>query len=130
MNANGKLVRDVSLAFVRVHLLHHAAKAPIFGLEMIEELARHGYEVSPGTLYPLLHALEEDGVLVATGEVVNGKARKYYRTTKAGDALLKALGAKLRELATEVLDEASARKRAPRIAAAVKARAPASPRRR
>ena len=61
--AGAKIMRDVILAFVRVHLLHHAAEKRIFGLEMIEELKRHGYARSAGTLYPLLHAMEADGIL-------------------------------------------------------------------
>lgn len=102
--AGKKIMRDVFLAFVRVHVLHHAAKERIFGLEMIAELKRHGYELSAGTLYPLLHTLEADGVLVSTQEVVEGKVRRYYRTTKAGDVLLAQVRAKIGELVDEVLD--------------------------
>jgi len=104
-------MRDVTLAFVRVHVLHHAAKERIFGLEMIEELKRHGYELSAGTLYPLLHTLEADAVLVSTQEVVEGKVRRYYRTTKAGDALLVQVRAKIGELIDEVLDQHPTAKR-------------------
>jgi len=104
-------MRDVILAFVRVHVLHHAAKERIFGLEMIEELKRHGYELSAGTLYPLLHTLEADGVLVSMQEVVEGKVRRYYRTTKAGDALLVQVRAKIGELIDEVLDQLPTAKR-------------------
>ena len=103
-------MRDVFLAFVRVHVLHHAAQERIFGLEMMEELKRHGYDISAGTLYPLLHTLEESGVLISTQEVVAGKVRRYYRTTKAGDALLGELRAKIRELVDEVLEHHSQRK--------------------
>jgi len=104
-NAAGKkILRDVHLAFARVHVLHHAAADQIFGLAMMEELKRHGYDISPGTMYPLLHALETAGTLVSTDKVVNGKIRKYYGTTKAGDALLRELRAKIRELVEEVLD--------------------------
>ena len=53
-----RMVRDVFLAFARVHILHHAAEEPIFGVGMMKELARHGYRLGPGTLYPLLHRLE------------------------------------------------------------------------
>jgi PadR family transcriptional regulator, regulatory protein PadR len=101
--ARGNVARDVNLALVRVHVLHHAAEEPIFGLEMMEELRRHGYEMGPGTLYPLLHALEEGGTLASTQEIVGGKVRRYYRITKAGRALLFALRARLRELVGEVL---------------------------
>ena len=102
--AGKKILRDVHLAFARVHVLHHAAEEQIFGLAMMEELKRHGYDISPGTMYPLLHALETAGTLVSSDKVVNGKIRKYYRTTKAGDALLRELRAKIHELVEEVVD--------------------------
>jgi DNA-binding PadR family transcriptional regulator len=90
---------------VRVHLLHHAAEGPIYGLEMIQELARHGYEMSPGTLYPIFHALEAAGYLACEHQTVNGKVRKYYRITDAGRELLARLRPKIRELLHEVLHE-------------------------
>jgi PadR family transcriptional regulator PadR len=107
--AGRKIVRDVFLAFVRVHVLHHAAEDRIFGLEMMEELNRHGYDIGPGTLYPLLHGLEEGKVLASTRETVNGKVRRYYRTTRAGDALLAELRAKIGELVDEVGGAAASR---------------------
>jgi PadR family transcriptional regulator PadR len=55
--------RDLYSGMMRLHVLHHAAEGPIFGLGMVEELARHGYRISPGTLYPLLHRLEKKGYL-------------------------------------------------------------------
>ncbi len=55
--ASEKVLRDVFIGFMRVHVLHHAAKEPICGLEMIDELQRHGYAIGPGTTYPLLHSL-------------------------------------------------------------------------
>ena len=65
--------RDLYSGLIRLHVLHHAAEQPIFGLGMVEELARHGYRISPGTLYPLLHGLEEKGYLRST-EKRNGKS--------------------------------------------------------
>jgi DNA-binding PadR family transcriptional regulator len=97
------IFRDIFLAFVRVHLLHHAAEAPIYGLEMIEELARHGYEIGPGTLYPIFHELERAGYLLSEPETVNGKVRKYYRITSEGRDALQRLRAKIRELTHEVV---------------------------
>ena len=70
--------------FVRLHVLYHAMREPVFGVEMMEELGRHGYDVGAGTLYPMLHQLEEAGYLVSHTEVVAGKQRKYYRTTPEG----------------------------------------------
>ena len=107
--ASEKMMRDVFLAFVRVHVLHHATKERIFGVAMMEELKRHGYDISPGTLYPMLHALEDSGVLTTTQEVVDGKGRRYYRATKAGDLLLRELRAKIRELVDEVMEPRSRR---------------------
>ena len=91
--------------FVRMHVLYHAAKEPIFGVEMMEELGRHGYDVGAGTLYPILHQLEEAGYLTSHTEVVAGKQRKYYRATPEGTAALEAAKVKLRELVSEVLHD-------------------------
>jgi PadR family transcriptional regulator, regulatory protein PadR len=97
--------RDVFLAFVRVHVLHHAAREAIFGLEMIEELRRHGYALSPGTLYPILHGLEKSGVLVSQEKVVGGKMRKYYKATAQGRRMLAEAREKIRELVAEILED-------------------------
>ncbi len=99
------IVRDVFLAFVRVHILHHAAKDSIFGLEMIEELRRHGYTLSPGTLYPILHELENSGFLSCNGKVVGGKVRKYYKATARGRRVLAEVKGKINELVSEILEE-------------------------
>src|SRR5216684_3882126 len=97
------IFRDIFLAFVRVHLLYHAAEGPIYGLEMIEELRRHGYELSPGTLYPIFHGMERAGYLTCERRIVNGKIRKYYQITDAGREALARLRPKIRELVDEVL---------------------------
>lgn len=102
--AGDRVLRDVFLGFMRIHVLHHAAEGEIFGLQMMEELRRHGFEVGPGTLYPLLHSLEAAGLLRAKRELVVGRHRKYYRTTRAGDRLLARLRAQIGELVSEVVD--------------------------
>jgi PadR family transcriptional regulator, regulatory protein PadR len=95
--------RDLYSGMIRLHVLHHAVKEPIFGLGMLEELERHGYRISPGTLYPILHALENKGYLRST-EVRDGKSlRKVYRATPRGRAALAAAKAKVRELFAEVV---------------------------
>ncbi|WP_201750091.1 PadR family transcriptional regulator [Tautonia marina] len=91
--------------FVRMHVLYHAVKEPIFGAEMIEELNRHGYQVGPGTLYPMLHQMLESGFLTVSVETVNGKQRKYYRATSEGALALEEAKSKLRELVSEVLHD-------------------------
>ena len=84
--------------FVRMHVLYHAVKEPFFGVEMMEELGRHGYDVGAGTLYPMLHQLEEAGYLSVHTEVVAGKQRKYYRATPEGEAALEEAKGKLKSL--------------------------------
>ncbi|NOH01050.1 MAG: helix-turn-helix transcriptional regulator [Chloroflexi bacterium] len=81
---NDKITRNFFLGFIRLHILYHASVEPVFGLEMIRELDRHGYRLSPGTLYPILHGLERDGFLWANKKTVNGKVRKYYNLTETG----------------------------------------------
>ena len=99
------ITRGIFLAFVRVHVLHHAAEGQIFGLEMIEELRHHGYSIGPGTLYPILHNLEGLGCLRSKEETVNGKQRKYYVATAKGKRVLAELRKKIRELVREVLED-------------------------
>jgi len=94
--------RDLYSGLIRLHVLHHAVKESVFGLGMLEELARHGYRISPGTLYPLLHGLEKKGYLKATEEQ-NGKARrKVYRATSNGKHALNRAKRKVRELFLEL----------------------------
>jgi DNA-binding PadR family transcriptional regulator len=96
--------RDLYSGLIRLHVLHHAAEGSIFGLGMIEELSRHGYRISPGSLYPLLHGLEQKGYIRAT-EVRNGKSlRKVYRATPRGRKALAAAKDKVRELFRELME--------------------------
>lgn len=99
------ITRSIFLAFVRVHVLHHAAEGQVFGLEMIEELRHHGYSIGPGTLYPILHNLESAGSLRSKEETVNGKRRKYYIATAKGRRALAAVREQIRELGNEVLGD-------------------------
>ena len=95
--------RDLYSGLIRLHVLHHAAHEPIFGLGMIEELARHGYQISPGSLYPLLHGLEQKGYLRCSQQR-NGKSlRKVYRATPLGRKALRAAKSKVRELFRELI---------------------------
>jgi PadR family transcriptional regulator, regulatory protein PadR len=101
-----RLVHDQDLysGLIRLHVLHHAVEEPIFGLGMIEELTGHGYRISPGTLYPLLHGLERKGYL-RSSEQRNGKSRrKVYRATPLGRKALKAAKNKVRELFHELME--------------------------
>lgn len=97
--------REFRLAFCKLHVLHHAAKGPIYGLWMLRELAEHGHTLSPGTLYPLLSRMESNGWLRSRSEG-GAKERKNYRITSAGRKLLKQLRSEVEQLYRElVLDE-------------------------
>ncbi|GAA5204361.1 PadR family transcriptional regulator [Streptomyces thinghirensis] len=96
-------MREFQRGAVRLHILHHASEEEIHGAWMAEELARHGYRISPGTLYPTLHRLEADGLLVSEQRVVDGRARRVYRATEAGGQALAEDRKALAELAREVL---------------------------
>ncbi|HLB71055.1 MAG TPA: PadR family transcriptional regulator [Candidatus Methanoperedens sp.] len=97
--------KDFFLGFIKVHILHHASKDEIYGVEILDELRRHGYSLSPGTLYPALHLLERRGYLKSRKEIVNGKVRKYYSITSDGLEMLEKSKMKIRELVDEVLGE-------------------------
>lgn len=97
------MIRDFFLGFIKIHILHHASKEPIYGAFMIEELAHHGYEISPGTIYPTLHSMEKSGYLHKEERLVHGKIRKYYVITEQGRVALKEAREKMKELVREVL---------------------------
>jgi len=96
-------VREFQRGAVRLHILHHAAEHEIYGAWIAKELARHGHDISPGTLYPTLHRLEADGLLTSEQRVVDGRARRVYRVTQAGRRALREDRKALAELAREVL---------------------------
>ena len=89
---------------IRLHVLHHAAKEPIYGLAMIEELGRHGYRISAGTLYPILHGMEQRGLLTSNDERSGSAARRVYRATPVGVEALAAARRKVRELFGELFE--------------------------
>jgi PadR family transcriptional regulator len=82
--------KELYAGFIRLHILYHAARGPVFGLGILNDLQKHGYEMSPGTLYPNLHRMEEKGYLDSDEELVEGKRRRIYRITASGrEALAK-----------------------------------------
>jgi DNA-binding PadR family transcriptional regulator len=96
-------MRDFQRGAVRLHILHHAAGGEIHGAWMARELARHGYKISPGTLYPTLHRMEAEELLTSERRVVRGRTRRVYRITENGRSALAEDRAALAELAQEVL---------------------------
>ena len=106
--------QDLYSGLIRLHILHHACEGEVFGLWMIEELARQGYKLSPGTMYPLLHSLEERGLLVSKERRDGRRYRKLYRATPAGRKALVAAKEKVSELFGELFERQRKSRRARR----------------
>jgi len=94
--------QELLSGLIRLHILHHAAEDDIYGQWMIGELARHGYRMSPGTLYPLLHGMEEKGYLESRQERAGRSVRRLYRATPLGREALALATEKVRELFGEI----------------------------
>jgi PadR family transcriptional regulator len=95
------VVREFLLAFWKVHILHHAEARGVYGQWMLEELSRHGYRLSPGTLYPVLARMSRRGWLKAS-RTRSPRDPRVYRITRAGAAVLERLRVSLDELQREV----------------------------
>lgn len=98
--------QELYSGLIRLHVLYHAATGPIFGLGMIRELRHHGYHVGAGTLYPILHRLEEKKYLRSHKRLVLGKARRVYTITARGRAELRHATRKVKELHAEIVEGA------------------------
>ncbi|MGL4914572.1 MAG: PadR family transcriptional regulator [Romboutsia sp.] len=98
-----QIIKKIFNGMIYIHILHHASKEPIYGLWMMEELEEHGYHISPGTLYPILKGMVEEGLLLKEEKNVDGKIRKYYFATQEGKNLLKDLKEKLKELTENII---------------------------
>ena len=96
--------QDLFSGLIRLHVLHHACNESIFGLGMMEELARHGYKISAGTLYPLLHRMQRNGLLRASKEKHGRTSRKLYRATPEGKHALQVAKLRVKELFGELFE--------------------------
>jgi PadR family transcriptional regulator PadR len=94
--------RDLYGGLIRLHVLHHASEKPLYGHWMIAELGRHGYEIGPGTMYPLLHSLERKGYLRPKQERSGSRYRKVYRITSSGRRALSLARRRVQELFGEM----------------------------
>src|SRR5438309_10068844 len=97
--------KELYSGMIRLHILYHASKGPIIELWIIEELGRHGDKLSPGTTYPILHALEHKGYLRSAQKRAGSQARRLYRTTPAGRKALAAAKIRVRELVGELFED-------------------------
>ncbi len=96
--------QDLLNGLIRLHVLHHAVEGELYGQWMIEELARHGYKLSAGTLYPMLKSMEKKGYLVSENRRDGRTARKFYRATPLGREALQIARGKVRELIGEMME--------------------------
>lgn len=97
--------RYLFAGLVRLHILHHASQKDVFGMWLMEELGRHGYKLSAGTLYPILHGMENAGYLTSQVETVDGRKRRVYKATLSGMETLRLGKERVRELYRELLEE-------------------------
>jgi DNA-binding PadR family transcriptional regulator len=97
--------QDFYGGLIRLHILHHAAQEPVFGLWLIDELQRHGYRIGPGTLYPILHGLEKRGLLRSTTQREGRSVRRMYSATARGRRTLLRTKGKVRELFGEIFED-------------------------
>lgn len=96
--------QELYSGLIRLHILHHAAEESIFGFGIMEELARHGYRLSAGTLYPLLHNMEKKGYLRSKEEASGKRIRRVYTATAKGKQALIEAKEKVRELFGELVE--------------------------
>jgi DNA-binding PadR family transcriptional regulator len=97
--------REIFTGLIRIHVLVHAEHESLFGLAMMEELRHHGYRIGPGTIYPLLHGMERDGLLKSELKNVTGRQRRLYKITAAGRKALKKARTLVDELHHELHEE-------------------------
>lgn len=95
---------DLFRGLIRLHILYHAVKADFYGQWMMHELARHGYKVSAGTLYPMLNAMERNGYLKSKRRRAGRTFRRVYRATALGRSAHKLAKIKVRELSRELIE--------------------------
>lgn len=93
-----KILRKLFLGFIQLHILRHGSKKPIYGVWLMDHLKEHGYNMSSGTIYPLLKNMCKDELLSLEEKKVEGKIRKYYTTTDLGKIVLKKGEEKVSEL--------------------------------
>ncbi len=98
-------MREFLRGAVRLHILHHASRGGVHGAWMAKELAQHGYRISPGSLYPTLHKMENEGLIRSSQDVVDGRVRRSYLATAKGRRTLASTKRQLRELANEILGD-------------------------
>jgi PadR family transcriptional regulator PadR len=103
MLTSRRIHRDFIQGMVKIFILHQASLGPIYGNKLSKALHALGYQISPGSLYPLLHALEKSALLSSRIRVARGRMRKYYELSAEGHLCLAGLRRELRDLVQSVI---------------------------
>jgi PadR family transcriptional regulator PadR len=98
-----RIHRDFIQGMVKIFILHQASLGPVYGNKLSKALRSLGYQISPGSLYPLLHTLEKAGLLASRIRVSKGRLRRYYELSEPGQLCLAGLRQELRELVKIVI---------------------------
>lgn len=87
-----KVSKELLKGSTTMLVLNLLEKENMYGYQMIKILSEKSekvFELKEGTLYPILHSLEENNLITSYWDESTGKKRKYYSITKAGKNLLK-----------------------------------------
>jgi DNA-binding PadR family transcriptional regulator len=103
MEYKTQVYQSIWQGMVRLFILHQAGEAPIYGVKLKKSLRDRGYDISPGSLYPLLHTMEKANLLHCRLKVFKGRVRKYYHLTPKGESSLQELRQAFSGLAQEII---------------------------
>lgn len=82
-----KISRELLKGSTNMLILSLLEKENMYGYQMIKELSKKSnnvFEFQEGTLYPILHHLEEKNYIISYWDEKGAKKRKYYSITKEG----------------------------------------------
>jgi PadR family transcriptional regulator PadR len=103
MEYKNQLYQSIWQGMVKLFILHQAGEAPVYGVKLKKSLRDRGYDISPGSLYPLLHTMERADLLHCHLKVFKGRVRKYYNITPQGESCLQELRQAFTGVAREII---------------------------
>jgi PadR family transcriptional regulator PadR len=103
MDLKQQMMHSFWQGMLKFFVLHQAAHSPVYGGRLKKQLQDLDYDISPGSLYPLLHALEKAQLLKSRVKIFKGRARKYYDITDQGRAVLADLHVELSNVMARML---------------------------
>ncbi len=106
MSLKQQMLHSFWQGILKFFVLHQAAQGPVYGGKLKKQLQDWDYDISPGSLYPLLHALEKALLLKSRVKIFKGRARKYYDITDGGHAVLAEVQAELTGVLARLLSPA------------------------